>query len=185
MNDRNNFFNCSNSHTCHTDENGSMMPPEQMGMRISSGTTTYTMPDADRNRMMQNNGRETVPAQADPNETVQNQQSETITTPPQSDFDTPAFQGSMQQILSENLGQFVVIEFLIGTQAMTEKMGILYSVGRGFVVLYEELQNRYVVCDIFSIKFVTFYEPGIRPRGSYNNANQANGVMRNSNKKLI
>ena len=90
----------------------------------------------------------------------------------------------MQQILSENLGQFVVIEFLIGTQAMTEKMGILYSVGRGFVVLYEELQNRYVVCDIFSIKFVTFYEPGQRPRG-YNGNSQFTTTVRNGGKRLV
>ena len=81
--------------------------------------------------------------------------------------------GSMQQILSENLGQFVVCEFLIGTQAMTRKEGILYSVGRSYLTLYEEVNMNYVVCDIFSIKFVTFYLPGRRPRPSQRAGSQA------------
>lgn len=86
-----------------------------------------------------------------------------INTPPEEDFNTEAMQGSMQQFLSENLGIYVVIEFLIGTQAITRKEGILYSVGRSVVTLYEELSQTFVVCDIFSVKFVTFYLPGQRP----------------------
>lgn len=86
-----------------------------------------------------------------------------ITTPPPEDFDTEAMQGSMQQILSENLGLYVVCEFVVGTQAMARKEGLLYSVGRSFVVLYEETIQTFTVCDIFSIKFVTFYLPGQRP----------------------
>lgn len=90
-------------------------------------------------------------------------QNGTIVTPPQQDFDTPAMEGSMQQFLSENLGQYVVIEFLIGTQAVTTKSGILYAVGTSVVTLYQELSQTFVTCDIFSIKFVTFYLPGHRP----------------------
>lgn len=84
-------------------------------------------------------------------------------TPPPQDFNTEAMRGSMQQVLSENLGEFVVVEFLIGTQSMQKKQGILYSVGTSFVALYEEITQTFVVCDIFSIKFVTFYLPGQRP----------------------
>ena len=90
-------------------------------------------------------------------------QNGSIITPPQQDFDTPAMEGSMQQFLSENLGQYVVIEFLIGTQAVTSKAGILYAVGTSVVTLYQELSRTFVTCDIFSIKFVTFYLPGNRP----------------------
>ncbi len=86
-----------------------------------------------------------------------------ITTPPTQDFDTPAMQGSMQQFLSENLGLYVVIEFLIGTQTMTAKGGVLYAVGTSVVTLYDEISQTFVTCDIFSIKFVTFYLPGRRP----------------------
>ena len=86
-----------------------------------------------------------------------------IHTPPEEDFNTEAMQGSMQQFLSENLGEYVVIEFLIGTQTITRKEGVLYAVGRSVVTLYEELNQTVVVWDIFSVKFVTFYMPGQRP----------------------
>ena len=87
-----------------------------------------------------------------------------INTPPQQDFNTPAMQGSFQQVLSENLGQYVVVEFLIGTQNMVRKFGVLYAVGSSFLTLYEEESQTFVVCDMFSVKFVTFYLPGRRPQ---------------------
>lgn len=91
------------------------------------------------------------------------QRGESITTPPPQDFDTPAMEGSMQQFLADNLGQYVVIEFLIGTQSVTRKAGVLYAVGTSVVTLYEEISQTFVTCDMFSIKFVTFYLPGRRP----------------------
>lgn len=68
-----------------------------------------------------------------------------------------AYLGSFQAVLEDNLGYFVVIEFLIGTNGLTEKEGILYAVGNNFVTLYEQETDRYIVCDMFSIKFVTFF----------------------------
>ena len=44
-----------------------------------------------------------------------------LVTPPEEDFDTDAMRGSMQQMLSDNLGLYVVCEFLMGTQAMSRK----------------------------------------------------------------
>lgn len=90
-------------------------------------------------------------------------QSGSISTPPQQDFDTPAMEGSMQQFLADNLGQYVVVEFLVGTQTLTTKAGLLYAVGTSVVTLYQELSQTFVTCDIFSVKFVTFYLPGRRP----------------------
>ncbi len=86
-----------------------------------------------------------------------------ITTPPPQDFNTPAMQGSMQQFLADNLGQYVVVEFLVGTNQLTTKAGILYAVGTSVMTLYEEMSQTFVTCDMFSIKFVTFYLPGRRP----------------------
>lgn len=71
--------------------------------------------------------------------------------------------GSMQEALADNLGLYAVCEFVVGTQDLTRKEGILYSVGRSFVVLYDEQQQNFILCDIFSIKFVTLYMPGHRP----------------------
>ena len=85
-------------------------------------------------------------------------------TPPQPVFDSEEMKGSMQAILSQNIGAYVVIEFLIGTEQMIRKQGMLYFVGRSFVTLYDENVNNFIVCDIFSVKFVYFYMPGDRPR---------------------
>ncbi len=86
-----------------------------------------------------------------------------INTPTPPDFNTPAMEGSLQQFLADNLGEYVVVEFLIGTQTLVQKAGILYAVGTSVMTLYQELSQTFVTCDIFSIKFVTFYLPGHRP----------------------
>ncbi len=86
-----------------------------------------------------------------------------INTPTQENFDTPALQGTMQQLLSENLGKFVIADFLIGVSTIVRRVGVLYSVGRGFIVLYLDEFKAFQVCDIFSLKFVTFYPPGSEP----------------------
>ncbi len=91
------------------------------------------------------------------------QESGSINTPPQENFNTPGLQGSMQQILSENLGKFVIADFLIGISTIVRRVGVIYSVGTGFVVLYLESQKAFQVCDIFSLKFVTFFPPGSEP----------------------
>ena len=81
-----------------------------------------------------------------------------FTVPPDQNFDTLGFQGSMQQVLQENVGKYVIVEFLIGTNGLTSRQGMLYYVGTQFLVLFDEFESRYVVCDIFSVKFVTFLE---------------------------
>lgn len=88
-----------------------------------------------------------------------------INLPPESpaDYDTPGMQGSMQQLLSENLGKFVLADFLVGVSSIVRRVGILYSVGRSFLVLYQEELHVFQVCDIFSLKFVSFFPPGFEP----------------------
>lgn len=100
--------------------------------------------------------------------TVNTNSNGNFVTPPPQDFNTEAMQGSIQHVLSENIGEYVVVEFLIGTQTTTQKQGILYAVGTSFLVLYEETSQTFVVCDIFSVKFITFYLPGQRPGASGN-----------------
>lgn len=88
-----------------------------------------------------------------------------ITLPEESaeTFDTPGLQGSMQQLLAENLGKFVLADFLVGVSSIVRRVGILYSVGRSFLVLYQEEYHVFQVCDIFSLKFVSFFPPGSEP----------------------
>ena len=75
----------------------------------------------------------------------------------------PDLEGSLQQFLADNLGEYVVVEFLIGTQTLVQKAGILYAVGTSVMTLYQELSQTFITCDLFSVKFVTFYLPGHRP----------------------
>lgn len=84
-------------------------------------------------------------------------------TPAEENFNTMTFQGSIQQVLSENIGSYVIIDFFMGTSVLETRQGLLYSVASQYVVLYDEINKHYVVCDIFSIKFVTFLLPNYRP----------------------
>lgn len=97
-------------------------------------------------------------------------------SPPQASFDSEEMIGSMQYILAKNIGQYVVVEFLIGTQEIVRKQGMLYHVGRSYVTLYDDTVNNFIVCDIFSVKFVYFYVPGNRPRTNYNALNGNTGM---------
>lgn len=93
-----------------------------------------------------------------------------INTPPQSDsgiMDSPGLEGSFQQLLADNLGHYVQIDFLVGVQTLVRRSGIIYAVGRSFVVLYDDTNRNFVMCDVFSAKFVAFFatrpEPGVLP----------------------
>lgn len=102
-------------------------------------------------------------------------------TPEQQPFDSPEMRGSIQNILAANIDKFVVIEFIVGTQEVVRKQGILYLVGTSFVTLYDEILDIFIVCDLFSIKFVYFYTPSNRPSRNYNILPAQNGQQRNQN----
>lgn len=93
-----------------------------------------------------------------------------INTPPNGDsgiMDSPGLEGSFQQVLAANLGHYVQIDFLVGIQTLVRRSGIIYAVGRSFVVLYDETNQNFVMCDVFSAKFVAFFAtrpaPGVLP----------------------
>lgn len=93
-----------------------------------------------------------------------------INTPPAVDsgiMDSPGLEGSFQQLLADNLGHYVQIDFLVGVQTLVRRSGIIYAVGRSFVVLYDETNRNFVMCDVFSAKFVAFFAtrpaPGVLP----------------------
>ena len=101
-------------------------------------------------------------------------------SPPPINFDTEEMRGSIQNILSKNVGEYVVIEFLIGTTMIMRKQGILYYVGTSYVTLYDNSENNFIVCDIFSIKFVYFYFPGDRPDFNFNVLREEYGSMQSA-----
>ena len=83
-----------------------------------------------------------------------NFQSGGTTNPPMEQL--PGFAGSWQQALANNIGEYCIIDFLIGTSGLVQKEGVLYDVGMSFVTLFDPRTENYIVCDFYSIKFVTF-----------------------------
>lgn len=61
---------------------------------------------------------------------------------------TPAF-------LREQIGKLLRVEFLIGTNNLTDRIGILEDVGASYILLRSIESNNLVYCDIYAIKFVT------------------------------
>lgn len=61
---------------------------------------------------------------------------------------TPAF-------LRENIGKLMRVEFLIGTNTLTDRIGILEDVGASYILLRSLQSNEITFADIYSIKFIT------------------------------
>ena len=66
---------------------------------------------------------------------------------------TPAF-------LREQIGKLMRVEFLIGTNNLTDRIGILEDVGASYILLRSVESNNLIYCDIYSIKFVTISSGG-------------------------
>ena len=73
---------------------------------------------------------------------------------------TPAF-------LREHIGKLVRVEFLIGTNNLTDRTGILEDVGVCYILLRAIDSGNLLYCDLYSIKFVSIAEYPYRP-GMYN-----------------
>lgn len=68
------------------------------------------------------------------------------------------YRGSIKSLLLRNLGNYVVATFLIGTQGTVSWEGILYDVGNDYVAIYQSGRDQYIVCDLYSLKYVEFYD---------------------------
>lgn len=67
---------------------------------------------------------------------------------------TPAF-------LRQQIGKLMRVEFLIGTNNMVDRIGILQDVGASYILLRSLENDSLVYCDIYSIKFITISTSGI------------------------
>ena len=68
-----------------------------------------------------------------------------------------AYQASLRSLLARNVGYFIVVTFLAGTQRMVTWQGILHTVGSDYIVIYQPDYERYISCDFYAIKFVQFH----------------------------
>jgi hypothetical protein len=83
------------------------------------------------------------------------------------------FAGTLQQLLQQNAGYYVTCEFFFGSRDFVRREGYLYMVGGDFLVLRDMAENRYTICDFYSLRFVTFYEPGREPQRPFAAPNAA------------
>ena len=101
----------------------------------------------------QSNKRETRQVEINPNSP------EILTNP----IYTPGF-------LREQIGKLMRVEFLIGTNNLVDRIGILDDVGASYILLRSFENDSLVYCDIYSIKFITISTTGIY--GTMNNNNR-------------
>lgn len=84
------------------------------------------------------------------NENQQDSWPETLTNP----IYTPAF-------LREQIGKLMRVEFLIGTNNLVDRIGILEDVGASYILLRSFENDSLVYCDIYAIKFITISTTGV------------------------
>lgn len=64
----------------------------------------------------------------------------------------------VQGFLRTQIGKRVKIEFLFGANSLVDRTGTLLEVGIDYVTIRETETDDLLNCDIYSIKFVTFYK---------------------------
>lgn len=65
--------------------------------------------------------------------------------------------GYTQAFLKTQIGKKVRIEFLIGTNTLTDRIGTIVGVGISYILIRLEETDDIMLGDIYAIKFVTFY----------------------------
>ncbi len=63
--------------------------------------------------------------------------------------------GTTPDILNRIKGEYCICEFIIGSDTLITKSGIMYNVGLSYFTLFNITNNEYIVCDIYAVKFIT------------------------------
>ena len=88
---------------------------------------------------------------------------------------TPAF-------LRENIGKLMRVEFLIGTNNLVDRTGILLDVGASYILLRALESDVVTYADIYSIKFITISNLPYNMLFDFNNnINTSNNFSNNPN----
>lgn len=64
---------------------------------------------------------------------------------------------TIQEEFARLIGRYVIGEFLIGTNGLYVQDGILAGVGENVIILYDPRNGTYTSCDLFAIKFLTYF----------------------------
>lgn len=121
--------------------------------RPAAGDTTMWRAPAEAEYITMPNGRQ-LPAGSMPGMRT-DLPDEIIQSPVSSE---EAFRGSLKAMLARNVGNYVVATFLVGTQGTVSWEGVLHDVGNDFITIYQPGRERYIVIDIYSLKYIEFYD---------------------------
>ena len=66
--------------------------------------------------------------------------------------------GYIPYYLASNIGKNVRAEFIIGSNQYTDRTGVLIEVGINYFVLSDMNLRTHVMCDLYSVKFVTILQ---------------------------
>ena len=92
---------------------------------------------------------------------------------------TPAF-------LRENIGKLMRVEFLIGTNNMVDRIGILADVGASYILLKSVESDVMTDADLYAIKFITISNRAITPYWNQtNNYGFNDSFMTNPNNNMF
>lgn len=67
--------------------------------------------------------------------------------------------GYIPYFLASNIGKTVRADFIIGTNQYIDKTGVITEVGINYFVLYDVNSRSNIMCDLYSVKFVTVAQP--------------------------
>ncbi len=73
---------------------------------------------------------------------------------------TPITADSLQYLngfIRTQIGRRVRVEFLVGTNTITDRTGILVAVGANYILINETETDDLLACDFYNIKFIKFY----------------------------
>lgn len=95
------------------------------------------------------------------NQPAPNEQTPTTTSGPDFEYEpgAPVQQdvNYTQGYLKTQIGRYVKVEFLIGTNMLIDREGTLVDVGISYIIIREAETDDLVLADIYSIKFVKIY----------------------------
>ncbi|SMC92090.1 hypothetical protein [Papillibacter cinnamivorans] len=106
------------------------------------------------------------PAASPPPAAPQVQYDTVYVTPPASQQGPPpaAERGYIPYYLTQNIGRSVRAEFILGNSSYVDKSGILIEVGVNYFVLQDVNSRNNIMCDLYSVRFVTIFT-GSGPSG--------------------
>lgn len=128
------------------------------------------------NKRVSNNVQDIKQVQETKSETRQNQINSNSPEILTNTIYTPAF-------LRQHIGKLMRIEFLIGTNNMTDRIGFLEDVGASYILLRSFEGDSLIYADIYAIKFITISATyaGQSSFQNFNNMNMNTMGMQNMN----